>query len=66
MALRWGAARSGTTVLADSEPQALGEAFFREGRSGDVAAITEETHLATELKQRAASSPSALYPIPLR
>ena len=39
---------------------------FREGRSGDVAAITEETHLATELKQRAASSPSALCPIPLR
>lgn len=40
--------------------------LFREGRSGEVAAVTERTHLATELKQRAASSPSALCTIPLR
>lgn len=32
-----------THVIADSEPQALGE-VFREGRSGAVAAVTERTH----------------------
>lgn len=41
-----------TTAPAACEPQALGE-VFREGHSGEAAAVTERTHLATELKQRA-------------
>ena len=37
-------ALSDTTTLADSAPQALGGGY-REGRSGEVAAGTERTHL---------------------
>ena len=40
--------------------------LFREGRSGEVAAVTERTHLERSYKQRAVSSPSALCPMPLR
>lgn len=60
-----GAARSGCHCTSQQRTASPWRGLFREGRSGEVAAATERSHLATELKQRADSPPSALSQTPM-